>query len=257
MPHDPAPEPPGGWRGEVRFRDVRFGYRGDQDVLSGLDLTIPAGQTVALLGRTGAGKTTIARLLARFYDPIEGGIEVDGVPLPELSESQLRVVVAMVTQENFLFSGTVADNVAFGRPDASRADIEAAARAIGADDFIRALPGGYDTDLGKRGSRLSAGQRQLVAFARAFLADPAVLILDEATSSLDVPSERAVQRALRTVLADRTALIIAHRLSTVEIADRVLVLEDGEVVEDGTPRDLLGSEGHYARLHQAWRESLV
>jgi ATP-binding cassette, subfamily B, bacterial len=257
MPDEPAPEPDGGWRGEVRFQDVRFGYREGMDVLPNLDLEIPAGQTVAMVGRTGAGKTTIARLLARFYDPSAGRVVVDGVPLDDLAEQQLRRVVAMVTQENFLFSGTVADNIAFGRPDASREEIEAAARAIGADAFIEALPDAYDTDLGKRGSRLSAGQRQLVAFARAFLADPAVLILDEATSSLDVPTERAVQRALRTVLADRTALIIAHRLSTVEIADRVLVLEAGRVTEDGPPEELLRADGQYARLHRAWQDSLV
>ncbi len=257
MPSNPAVEPAGGWRGEVRFERVRFGYREEMEVVQDLDLELPAGQTVALLGRTGAGKTTIARLLARFYDPAGGRVLVDGVPLPELTEQQLRRVVAMVTQENFLFSGTVTDNIAFGRPEATRSDVEAAARAIGADRFIEGLPDGYDTDLGKRGSRLSAGQRQLVAFARAFLADPAVLILDEATSSLDIPSERAVQLALHTVLADRTALIIAHRLSTVEIADRVLVLDEGRVVEDGPPAELLTSAGHYAQLHQAWRDSLV
>jgi ABC-type multidrug transport system fused ATPase/permease subunit len=165
--------------------------------------------------------------------------------------------VVLVTQENFLFSGSVADNIGFGRPGASRQEIVAAAQAIGADEFITALPEGYDTDVRKRGGRLSAGQRQLVAFARAFLADPAVLILDEATSSLDVPSERAVQRALRTILAERTSLIIAHRLSTVEIADRVLVMESGRIVEDGSPSELVGGEGRFAGLHRAWRDSLV
>ncbi len=257
MPAEAAPEPVDGWRGRVTFDRVGFGYREEAEVVRDLALEIPAGQTVALLGRTGAGKTTIARLLARFYDPTTGRVSVDGVPLPELTEQQLRRVVAMVTQENFLFSGTVADNIAFGRPEATREDVEAAAAAIGAEGFILELPDGFDTDIGKRGSRLSAGQRQLVAFARAFLADPAVLILDEATSSLDIPTERAVQRALRTILAHRTALIIAHRLSTVEIADRVLVLEDGRVIEDGPPSQLLGADGHYARLHRAWRDSLV
>ncbi|MDQ6874613.1 MAG: ABC transporter ATP-binding protein/permease [Actinomycetota bacterium] len=243
-------------RGEVQFRAVQFGYR-DSIVLPHLELLVPAGQTVALVGPTGAGKTTIARLLGRFYDPRAGTVALDGVDLRDLDDETLHRAVVTVTQESFLFSGSVASNIAFGRPDATRADIEGAARAIGAHEFISALPEGYDTDVRKRGGRLSAGQRQLVSFARAFLADPAVLVLDEATSSLDVPSERLVQRALRTILADRTALIIAHRLSTVEIADRVLVLEAGRVVEQGPPAELIGGSGRYAALHQQWLDSLV
>jgi ATP-binding cassette, subfamily B, bacterial len=242
--------------GRVDLDAVRFGYR-DAIVLPDLDLHVPAGQTVALVGATGAGKTTIARLVARFYDPVEGTVRLDGVDLRDLSEPDLRRGVVMVTQENFLFADTVAENIRFGRPGASDEDVMAAAQAIGAHDFIAALPDGYDTDIGKRGGRLSAGQRQLVAFARAFLGNPAVLILDEATSSLDIPSERLVQRALRTILADRTALIIAHRLSTVEIADRVLVIEGGRIMEDGTPADLVRGGGDYGRLHQAWADSLV
>lgn len=249
----PLPHP----QGEVRFAGVRFGYRPDTWVLPGLDLTIPAGQTVAVVGATGAGKSTVARLMARFYDPNEGAVTVDGIDVRELSDDDLRRAVVMVTQESFLFAGTVAANIALGRPRATRAEIEQAARAIGAHEFISALPEGYDTDVRKRGGRLSAGQRQLVSFARAFLADPAVLILDEATSSLDVPSERLVQRALRTILTDRTAVIIAHRLSTVEIADRVLVMSDGRIVEDGTPADLIGGSGAFADLHRAWLDSLV
>ncbi len=237
-PAHPVPLPPTGHRGEVTFARVTFGYRTDRTVLQTLDLHIPAGQTVALVGATGAGKSTIAKLVARFYDPSAGTVRLDGVDLRDLAEDDLRRAVVMVTQENYLFSGTVAENIGFGRPTASRDETEAAAAAIGADQFIQSLPAGYETDVRKRGGRLSAGQRQLVAFARAFLADPAVLILDEATSSLDIPSERLVQRALRTILADRTALVIAHRLSTVEIADRVLVLEDGRVVEDGPPADI-------------------
>ena len=242
--------------GRIDLDDVTFAYR-EAVVLPELDLHIPAGQTIALVGATGAGKTTIARLISRFYDPLEGAIRLDGIDIRELAEEDLRRAVVMVTQENFLFADTVAENIRFGRPTASDRSVEDAARAIGAHDFITALPDGYDTEVGKRGGRLSAGQRQLVAFARAFLADPAVLILDEATSSLDIPSERLVQRALRTILADRTAVIIAHRLSTVEIADRVLVLEAGRIVEDGILDQLLQTEGGYAGLHKAWAASLV
>jgi ABC-type multidrug transport system fused ATPase/permease subunit len=270
--------------GAVAFERVSFAYdvaRGSDHrtaddataapprmVLPELSLAIAPGQTVALVGATGAGKTTIAKLISRFYDPTSGSVTLDGIPLTALAESDLRAAVVMITQDGFLFSGSVADNIAFGRPGASRAEIEQAARAVGADEFVRKLPAGYDTDVHKRGGRLSAGQRQLVAFARAFLADPAVLILDEATSSLDIPTERAVQRALRTVLRGRTALIIAHRLSTVEIADRVLVLDGGRVVEDGPPADLIADGtragaaegtpgGQFAALHEAWRQSLA
>ncbi|WP_083450214.1 ABC transporter ATP-binding protein [Luteipulveratus mongoliensis] len=244
--------------GAVRFDHVGFSYVEGRPVLPDLELEIPAGQTIALVGTTGAGKTTIAKLMGRFYDPTAGRLTLDGVDLRDLTQNELRHHVVMVTQENVMFEGTVADNIRFGRPDASDEEVRAAAEAVGAHTFIEALPQSYDTDVAKRGGRLSAGQRQLVAFARAFLADPAVLILDEATSSLDIPSERLVQRALETVLADRTALIIAHRLSTVEVADRVLVLEHGRILEDGSPAQLMDTKGgHYAALHEAWISSLA
>ena len=244
-------------RGAVRFDGATFGYTKDRVILPRLDLDIPAGQVVALVGSTGAGKTTLAKLISRFYDPSAGAVTLDGVDLRDLDPRDLRRAIVMVTQESYLFSGSVAENIALGKPDATREEIVRAARAVGAHDFIESLPGGYDTDVNKRGGRVSAGQRQLISFARAFLADPAVLILDEATASLDIPSERAVQEALRTLLSDRTAVIIAHRLSTVAIADRVLVMEHGRIVEDGTPADLIAGTGRFASLHAAWRESLV
>ncbi|UBH25519.1 ABC transporter ATP-binding protein/permease [Micrococcus porci] len=243
--------------GRIEFRDAVFGYGSDAVVLPGFDLTVPAGQTVAVVGQTGAGKSTLVKLIARFYDLTSGSLTLDGVELKDLAGADLRRNVVMVTQEAFLFSGTVGENIALGRPDASEAEIQAAARAVGAHEFILDLPEGYATDVSKRGGRLSAGQRQLVSFARAFLADPAVLILDEATSSLDLPSERLVQDGLERLLGNRTALIIAHRLSTVEIADRVLVVHDGRIVEDGSPTELVAAGGRFAALHRAWEDSLV
>jgi ABC-type multidrug transport system fused ATPase/permease subunit len=259
VPEAETPVPlPSPVRGGVVLDAVHFAYRADRPVLPEVTIDIPAGQTVALVGATGAGKTTIAKLISRFYDPTAGAVRLDGVDLRDVADNQLRDAVVMITQDGFLFSGSVADNIGFGRLGSTREQIVAAATAVGAHGFIDALPEAYDTDVRKRGGRLSAGQRQLVAFARAFLADPAVLILDEATSSLDVPTERAVQHALRTVLVERTALIIAHRLSTVEIADRVLVLADGRVIEDGAPDTLVASgSGHFAELHESWRDSLV
>ncbi len=257
VPEPVKPTRPGKSRGHLELRNVRFQYVDGVPVLPGLDLDVPAGQTLALVGTTGAGKTTIAKLVARFYDPTSGHVLLDGTDLRDLTEDDLRERVVMVTQENFLFTGTVADNIRFGKPSATLDEVVEAAKVIGAHDFIMALPEGYETQVEKRGSRLSAGQRQLVAFARAFLADPAVLILDEATSSLDIPSERLIQRALRTILADRTAIVIAHRLSTVETADRVLVLEYGQIIEDGAPDNLITTGGHYSGLHQAWEESLA
>jgi ATP-binding cassette subfamily B protein len=258
----PAFSAPAGRRGaRVELRGVRFAYREGLESVLGrgepFDLVVPAGQTLAVVGRTGAGKSTVARLMARFYDPTEGRILLDDVDLRDLTDARLRSRVITVTQESFLFAGSVADNIGFGRPGAARPAIEAAARSIGAEGFIQRLPQGYDSDVRKRGGRLSAGQRQLISFARAALADPAVLLLDEATSSLDLPSERLVQRALATLMADRTAVIIAHRLSTVEIADRVVVVDDGRIVEDGSPEELRRRGGHYARLYDAWQDSVA
>ena len=236
----------------MRFDDVHFGYGTGPEVLHGIDLDVPAGTTVALVGHTGAGKSTIAKLIARFYDPTEGTISVDGTDLRELTQDSLRRQLGIVPQEGFLFAGTVAENIAFGRPEAGREEIVAAARAVGADEFIERLEDGYDTELGERGFRLSLGQRQLLAFARALLADPGILILDEATSSVDIATERRVEHALRRLLYGRTAFVIAHRLSTVRSANLIVVLEHGMVVEQGTHDELLARGGRYAELYGSW-----
>jgi ATP-binding cassette subfamily B protein len=238
--------------GHVRFDAVRFAYDRGPEVLHGIELDVPAGTTVALVGHTGAGKSTIAKLLARFYDPTEGAITIDGVDLRGVTQESLRRQLGIVPQEGFLFAGTVAENIAFGRPAAGRAEIESAARAVGADDFIARLEGGYETQLGERGSRLSLGQRQLVAFARALLADPRVLILDEATSSVDIGTERKIEHALRRLLHGRTAFIIAHRLSTIRDADLIVVLEHGVIVEQGSHDELMARRGLYTSLYGDW-----
>ncbi|MGO2816578.1 MAG: ABC transporter ATP-binding protein [Brevibacterium aurantiacum] len=241
----------------IDLNHVRFSYGDGPDVLPRFDLRIPAGQIVALVGATGAGKSTLVKLVTRFYDPSEGRITIDEVDLRDLDDAELRQSVVMVTQESFLFAGTIADNIRIGNPDAGDDDVVAAATAVGLDPYIRRLPAGYETDVKKRGGRLSSGQRQLVSFARVFLADPDIIVLDEATAHLDIPSERLVQKALATVLEGRTAIIIAHRLSTVEIADRVLVMDSGRIIEDGTPDELISGAGKFAQLHKAWRDSLV
>ncbi|HEV2591005.1 MAG TPA: ATP-binding cassette domain-containing protein, partial [Gaiellaceae bacterium] len=241
--------------GRVAFENVRFAYGRGPEVLHGIDLDIPAGTTVALVGHTGAGKSTIAKLIARFYDPTEGRITIDGSDLRDVRQDSLRRQLGVVPQEGFLFAGTVAENIAFGNRSAGREEIVAAARAVGADDFIDRLEDGYETQLGERGSRLSLGQRQLVAFARALLADPRILILDEATSSVDIGTERKIEQALRRLLHGRTAFIIAHRLSTIRDADLIVVLEHGVVVEQGTHDELLAAHGLYRSLYGDWAET--
>jgi ABC-type multidrug transport system fused ATPase/permease subunit len=265
-------------RGELSFEDVSFSYkprRARRNVdktlsapleaglpapleaeevlaLQHIDLQIPPGQTVALVGATGAGKSTMAKLIARFYDPTEGRVLVDGHDLREVSSTSLRSQMGIVPQEAFLFSGTIAENIAFGRPGAEQEQVRQAAAAVGAEEFIAELPSGYDTEVGERGAQLSAGQRQLIAFARALIADPRILILDEATSNVDLHTEARIEQGLRRLLAGRTSIVIAHRLSTIRGAGRIVVLEHGKIAEQGTHDELIAAEGRYYDLYRDW-----
>jgi ABC-type multidrug transport system fused ATPase/permease subunit len=243
--------------GRVRFDAVRFGYSEGPEVLHGIDLDVPAGTTVALVGHTGAGKSTIAKLLARFYDPLEGRIAIDEHDLRDVTQQSLRRQLGVVPQEGFLFAGSIRDNIAFAKPEATDDEITAAAAAVGADTFIRELPNSYATEVGQRGGRLSLGQRQLVAFARALLADPRILVLDEATSSVDIQTEQRIEQALRRLLAGRTAFVIAHRLSTIRQADLIVVLEHGRIVEQGSHEELIERRGRYLALYGDWAKAVA